>query len=102
MGDLMKINKIYKGYDLLLQLKQKFNNSSLKPLTNIENININGDLQVLQKKLRPKLKIYFVSPYPSNPEKKVLPQKMYFNFQSRLIFFNFIANLERTAQSLAM
>ena len=62
MGDLMKINKIYKGYDLLLQLKQKFNNSSRKPLTRIENIDINGDLQVLQKKLRPKLKIYFVSP----------------------------------------
>ena len=82
----MNINKIYKGYDLLLQLKQKLNNSSRKPLTSIENININGDLQVLQKKLRPKLKIYFVSPYPSNPEKRSYPKKCILIFSQEYFF----------------
>ena len=40
------------------------------------------------------LGLKFVSPYPTDPEKKVLLKKFYFNFQSRIIFFYFIANLD--------
>ena len=32
------------------------------------------------------IKILFVSPYPTDPEKKALLKKNYFNFQSRIFF----------------
>ena len=33
------------------------------------------------------IKILFVSPYPTHPEKKALLKEFYFNFQSRIFFF---------------
>ena len=39
------------------------------------------------------MKILFVSPYLTDPEKKALLKKIYFNFQSRFFFFKFHCKL---------
>ena len=39
------------------------------------------------------IKILFVSPFPTDPEKKALPKKFYFNFQLRFFFCKFHCTL---------
>ena len=43
-----------------------------------------------------KNKITFVSPFPTDREKKPRPKKFYFNFQFRIFFFSFLPEIENT------
>ena len=45
------------------------------------------------KPSRAEIKILFVSPYPTDPEKKPLLKIFFFNFQPRMIFFEFHCKL---------